>query len=66
MSTRKSSRPTSCKCRVTRTGRTSSSVFEILNDDVSKLTVEDTHKLHLITDLAEKRFDFNAIDSLLD
>ncbi|MDX2480418.1 MAG: AAA family ATPase [Desulfuromusa sp.] len=49
-----------------RAGRTSSSVFEILNDDVSKLTVEDTHKLHLITDLAEKRFDFNAIDSLLD
>jgi BioD-like phosphotransacetylase family protein len=49
-----------------RAGRTSSTVFEILKDDVSKLTVEDTHKLHLITDLAEKRFNFNAIDALLD
>ncbi len=49
-----------------RAGRTSSSVFEIIRDDVSKLTVEDTHKLHLITDLAEKRFNFNAIDALLD
>lgn len=49
-----------------RAGRTSSAVFEILNDDVSKLTAEDTHKLHLITDLAEKRFNFNAIDALLD
>ncbi|NOY12497.1 MAG: AAA family ATPase [Deltaproteobacteria bacterium] len=49
-----------------RAGRTSSTVFEILRDDVSKLTVEDTHKLRLITDLAEKRFDFDAIDALLD
>jgi len=49
-----------------RAGLTTSSVFEILKDDVSKLTVEDTHKLHLITDLAEKRFNFNAIDALLD
>lgn len=49
-----------------RAGRTSSTVFEILKDDVSKLTVEDTHKLHLITELAEKRFNFNAIDALLD
>jgi len=49
-----------------RAGRTSSSVFEIINDDVSKLAVEDTHKLEMITDLAEKRFDFDAIDALLD
>jgi len=49
-----------------RAGRTSSTVFEILKDDVSKLTAEDTHKLHLITDLAEKRFNFDAIDALLD
>jgi len=49
-----------------RAGRTSSAVFEILKDDVSKLTVEDTHKLHLITDLAEKRFNFNTIDALLE
>jgi len=49
-----------------RAGRTSSTVFEILNDDVSKITFEDKHKLHLITELAEKRFNFNAIDALLD
>lgn len=49
-----------------RAGRTSSSVFEIIRDDVSKLTAEDTHKIRLITDLAEKRFDFDAIDALLD
>ena len=49
-----------------RAGRTSSAVFEILNDDVSKLVAEDNHKLRLITELAEKRFNFNAIDALLD
>jgi BioD-like phosphotransacetylase family protein len=49
-----------------RAGRTSSTVFEIIRDDVSKLTAEDTHKINLITDLAEKRFNFNAIDALLD
>ncbi len=49
-----------------RAGRTSSAVFEIIRDDVSKLTAEDTHKIGLITDLAEKRFNFDAIDALLD
>ncbi|SHI45994.1 hypothetical protein SAMN02745165_00106 [Malonomonas rubra DSM 5091] len=49
-----------------RAGRTTSDVFEILKDDVSKITYEDKHKLHLITELAEKRFDFEAIDALLD
>jgi len=49
-----------------RAGRTSSKVFEILKDDVSKITYEDKHKLDLITQLAEKRFNFNAIDALLD
>ena len=49
-----------------RAGRTSSTVFEIIRDDVSKLTAEDTHKICLIKDLAEKRFDFDAIDALLD
>lgn len=47
-------------------GRTSSAVFEIVRDDVSKLTAEDTQKIKLITDLAEKRFNFDAIDALLD
>ena len=49
-----------------RAGRTSSTVFEIIRDDVSKLTAEDTHKIRLITDLAEKRFNFDAIDALVD
>lgn len=49
-----------------RAGRTSSTVFELIRDDVSKLTAEDTHKIRLITDLAEKRFDFDAIDALLN
>jgi BioD-like phosphotransacetylase family protein len=49
-----------------RAMRTSSTVFEIINDDVSKLTIEDTHKLRMITDLAEKRFNFDAIDALLN
>ncbi len=49
-----------------RAGRTSTQTFEIINDDVSKLTAEDTHKIQLINELAEKRFDFDAIDALLD
>ena len=49
-----------------RAGRTSSTVFEIIKNDVSKLTAEDTHKIRLITELAEKRFDFDSIDALLD
>ncbi|MBW6512263.1 MAG: AAA family ATPase [Desulfuromonadaceae bacterium] len=49
-----------------RAGRTSTSVFEIIKEDVSKLTVEDTHKISLVKELAEKRFDFDAIDALLD
>lgn len=49
-----------------RAGRTSSTVFEMIRDDVSKLAAEDTHKIGLIADLAEKRLDFDAIDALLD
>jgi BioD-like phosphotransacetylase family protein len=48
-----------------RCGLTASRVFEMLMDDVSKLTAEDTQKLNLIADLAEKHFDFDAIDALL-
>ncbi|ORJ63463.1 phosphotransacetylase family protein [Geothermobacter hydrogeniphilus] len=49
-----------------RAGRTSTRVFEIIKEDVSKLTAEDTHKIALISELAEKRFDFEAIDALFD
>jgi len=49
-----------------RSHRTSTDVFQTITDDVSKLTAEDTHKIKLIEELAEKRFDFDAIDALLD
>ncbi len=49
-----------------RDQRSASEVFEIINQDVSKLTADDTHKIDLIAKLAEKRFDFDAIDALLD
>jgi BioD-like phosphotransacetylase family protein len=48
-----------------RCGLTASRVFELLMDDVSKLTAEDSQKLNLIVDLAEKHFNFDAIDALL-
>lgn len=47
-------------------GRNSTTIFEMLKDDVSKLTAEDTHKIDLITELADKELDFEAIDALLD
>ena len=49
-----------------RSHYSTSEVFRILSDDVSKITAEDTHKISLIQELAELRFDFDAIDSLLD
>jgi len=49
-----------------RSHRTSTEVFQTITDDVSKLTAEDTHKIKLIEELAEKRLDFDAIDALLD
>ena len=47
-------------------GRTSSTVFEMIRDDVSKLTVQDTHKIDLITELADEQLDFDTIDALLE
>jgi len=49
-----------------RSHRTSTDVLHTITDDVSKLTAEDTHKIELIEQLAEMRFDFDAIDALLD
>ncbi len=48
-----------------RCSLTSSNVFEILKDDVSKISAEDTHKIQLITDLAERHFNFDEIDALI-
>ena len=49
-----------------RSNYSTSEVVRILSDDVSKITAEDTHKVSLIQELAEMRFDFDAIDALLD
>jgi len=48
-----------------RTNRTTAHVFNAINDDVSKLNARDTQKIDLIMELADKRFNFDAIDALL-
>ncbi|MBW2451072.1 MAG: AAA family ATPase [Deltaproteobacteria bacterium] len=47
-----------------RTSRTTAEVFVKVNEDVSKLSARDTQKIELIIQLADKRFDFDAIDAL--
>ena len=49
-----------------RAGRTSTAVFELIKEDVSKVVAEDTEKIELIRTLAEQRLDFDKIDSYLD
>ncbi len=49
-----------------RAGRTSTTVFEIVKEDVSKVVAEDTEKINLIKELAEQRLDFDEIDRFLD
>lgn len=48
-----------------RTMQTTANVFNSINDDVSKLNAKDTQKIELIMKLADKRFNFDAIDALL-
>jgi hypothetical protein len=48
-----------------RTSQTTANVFNNINDDVSKLNAKDTQKIDLIMELADKRFNFDAIDALL-
>jgi hypothetical protein len=48
-----------------RINRTTAYVFNTINDDVSKLNARDTQKIDLVMELADKRFNFNAIDALL-
>jgi BioD-like phosphotransacetylase family protein len=48
-----------------RTERTTADVFNTIKEDVSKLNAQDTQKIELIMELADKRFDFDAIDALL-
>ena len=47
------------------TNRTTAHVFNTINEDVSKLNAKDTQKIELIKELANKRFNFDAIDALL-
>ncbi|MCF6178074.1 MAG: dethiobiotin synthase [Geopsychrobacter sp.] len=49
-----------------RAGRTSTTVFEMVKEDVSKVVAEDVEKIELIKMLAEQRLDFEKIDSFLD
>ena len=48
-----------------RTMLTTAEVFNIINEDVSKLNAKDSQKIELIKQLADKRFNFDAIDALL-
>ena len=48
-----------------RVNRTTADVYNTINDDVSKLNARDTQKIDLVMELADKRFNFNAIDALL-
>jgi len=49
--------------RTTRT--TTAELYQLITDDVSKLTPEDTEKLDLLRQLAQKRLDFDSIDALV-
>lgn len=39
-------------------------LYHAINKDVSKIIAEDSEKLDLVRSLAEKRFDFDAIDEI--
>ncbi|WP_224959254.1 phosphotransacetylase family protein [Geomonas subterranea] len=47
-----------------RTNQTTTDLYKLITEDVSKLTAKDTEKLNLIRSLAEERLDFDAIDAL--
>lgn len=48
-----------------RTEITNSETFSLVTNDVSKITAEDTEKIDLVYEMAERELDFNAIDALL-
>lgn len=43
---------------------TTTDLYKIITEDVSKITAEDKEKLNLIRSLAEQRLDFDAIDDV--
>lgn len=47
------------------TRNTTAELYQMITDDVSKLTPEDTEKLDLLRELAELRLDFDQIDALV-
>ncbi|WP_429885510.1 phosphotransacetylase family protein [Geoalkalibacter halelectricus] len=46
------------------TRHTTSGLHNLITEDVSKITAEDTEKLALLRELAPMRFDFDAVDAL--
>lgn len=46
-----------------RTNQTTTDIYKMITEDVSKLTAKDKEKLALIRSLAEERLDFDAIDA---
>lgn len=48
-----------------RTDKTTAGVYNLISEDVSKLNARDTQKIELVMELADKRFNFDAIDALL-
>lgn len=48
------------------TEHTTSALYRLITEDVSKITAEDREKLDLIRTLAEMRFDFDTLDALFD
>ena len=49
-----------------RIERTTADTFRTINEDVSKITAEDSEKISLVQHLAEEQIDFDFIDAQLD
>jgi len=47
------------------THNTTAQLYQMISDDVSKLTPDDTEKLDLLRELAEWRLDFDQLDQLV-
>jgi hypothetical protein len=45
---------------------TTAELYQLITEDVSKLTAEDTEKIALVRSLAESNFDFDALDALFE
>ena len=45
---------------------TTAELYQLITEDVSKLTAEDSEKIALVRSLAEKSFDFDALDALFE